>query len=156
MSTASEVHRAVVDAAGRDQEVTSKSDTQGIFEALLHSHANANNAGDSLAYSRLFTSDAIWMPPGAEPEYGPEQIRKSVQPYYDDATWSARFTPANALRVAEEWIYGIAHVDVTTTARADGAQSSFGLTATWLLQRQVSGEWLIARQMWNLKPDGAS
>ena len=116
-STASEVHGAMLDAAGRDQEVTGKSDTQEIFEALLHSYANANNAGDSLAYSQLFAADAIWMPPGAEPECGPEQIRKSVQPYYDDATWSTRFTPANALRVAEEWIYGIAHVDVGMSLR---------------------------------------
>jgi steroid delta-isomerase-like uncharacterized protein/uncharacterized protein (TIGR02246 family) len=128
-------------------------DTQEIFEALLHAYANANNAGDSLAYSRLFTADAIWMPPGAEPEYGPQQIRTSVQPYFDDATWSARFTPVDALRVAERWIYGIADVDVTTTAHGDGARSSFGLTATWLLQRQASGEWLIARQMWNPKAE---
>ena len=28
---------------------------------------------------------------------------------------------------------------------------AFKATTTWLLQRQPSGDWLIKRQMWNLK-----
>ncbi len=48
-------------------------------------------------------------------------------------------------------MYGIAHVDATTVAHADGATKSFSATKTWLLERQPTGEWLIKRQMWNLK-----
>jgi ketosteroid isomerase-like protein len=104
-----------------------------------------------VAYSKLFTQDAIRIPPGSEPEYGPDQIREGEQADYDVAKWSIRSTPIDALQIAEDWIYGIAHLDVATTAYADGAQSAFQATKTWLLQRQTSGEWLIARQMWNIK-----
>jgi hypothetical protein len=38
-----------------------------------------------------------------------------------------------------------------TVAHTDGAARSFKATKTWLLQIQTSGEWLIKRQMWNLK-----
>jgi ketosteroid isomerase-like protein len=36
-------------------------------------------------------------------------------------------------------------------AHTDGAKKAFQATKTWLLQRQPSGDWLIKRQMWNLK-----
>ena len=119
--------------------------------SMCERYASAVNASDSVAYSKLFTQDAIRIPPGSEPEYGPDQIREGEQADYDVAKWSIRSTPIDALQITEEWIYGIAHVDATTTAYADGAKSSFQATKTWLLQSKTSGEWLIARQMWNLK-----
>jgi ketosteroid isomerase-like protein len=118
---------------------------------MCESYASAVNANDSVAYSKLFTADAIRMPPGSEPEHGPDEIRQGEQADYDVARWSIRSTPVDALQIAEDWIYGIAHVDAATTAHADGATSSFQATKSWLLQKQPSGEWLIARQMWNLK-----
>lgn len=57
----------------------------------------------------------------------------------------------DALPIGQDWVYGIAEVDVNTVAHADGATKSFKATKTWLLQKQPSGEWLIKRQMWNLK-----
>ena len=129
--------------------------TEEVVRAMCEAYAAAVNANDSLAYSRLFTAEAVRMPPGSEPEYGPDQIRRGEQADYDVATWSIRSTPGDALRIADEWIYAIAHVDGTKTGHADGAKSSFQATKTWLLQRQSSGEWLIARQMWNLKPPAA-
>lgn len=122
-----------------------------VVESMCQSYASAVNDNDSVAYSKLFATDAIRIPPGSEPEYGPDQIRRGEQADYDVAKWSIRSTPVEALQIDERWIYGIAHVDVTTTSYADGAKSSFQATKTWLLQRQDSGEWLIARQMWNLK-----
>ena len=122
-----------------------------VVKSMCERYASAVNASDSVAYSKLFAQDAIRIPPGSEPEYGPDQIRRGEQADYDVAKLSIRSTPIDALQITEDWIYGIAHVDGTTTAYADGAKSSFQATKTWLLQRQASGEWLIARQMWNLK-----
>jgi uncharacterized protein (TIGR02246 family) len=129
----------------------SKKYADEVVESMCQSYASAVNANDSVAYSKLFAADAIRIPPGSEPEYGPEQIRQGEQADYDVAKWSIRSTPVDALQITEQWIYGIAHVDVSTTAYADGAKFSFQVTKTWLLQKQDSGEWLIARQMWNLK-----
>jgi ketosteroid isomerase-like protein len=122
-----------------------------VVKSMCERYASAVNANDSVAYSKLFTQEAIRMSPGSEPEYGPDQIRQGEQADYGVAKGSVRSTPIDALRIAEDWIYGIARVDAATTAYADGAKTSFQVTKAWLLQRQASGEWLIARQMWNLK-----
>lgn len=118
---------------------------------MCESYASAVNANDSRAYSKLFAANAVRIPPGSEPEYGPDEIAKGEQADYDIATWSIKSTPIDALQINEDWVYGIAHVDATTTAHADGATASFQATKTWLLQRQPSRQWLITRQMWNLK-----
>jgi uncharacterized protein (TIGR02246 family) len=125
------------------------------FIALCQFYARAVNASDSVAYAKLFAQDAIRMPPGTEPEYGSEAIQRSEQADYDVARWDVNMTPRDILPVADDWVYGIGDVDVSTVAHSDGATSNFRLTATWLLQRQSSGEWLIKRQMWNRKPDRA-
>ena len=124
-----------------------------VFEAMCQSYSSATNASDSVTYAKLFTQDAIRMPPGANPEYGPEQIQRGEQADYDVAKWNVKFTPRDALSIAEDWMYGIADVEVSTVAHADGETSNFRLTAAYLLQRQPSGEWLIKRQMWNRKPE---
>ncbi|HEV3362931.1 MAG TPA: DUF4440 domain-containing protein [Acidimicrobiia bacterium] len=129
------------------------SDADAILEAMCRSYSSAVNASDSARYSTLFTEDSIRMPPGADPEYGREQIQKGEQADYDLAKWNVAFTPRDALSIADEWLYGIADVDVSMVAHADGKTSDFRLTVTWLLQRQASSEWLIKRQMWNRKPD---
>lgn len=127
--------------------------TYEVVEAMCNSYSAAVNAGDSENYSKLFTEDAIRMPPGAVPEYGREKIREGEQRDYDVAKWKVVLTPRDALSVADGWIYGIADVEVAMVAHADGEKSNFRLTVTWLLQQQPSGTWLIKRQMWNRKPE---
>ena len=126
-------------------------DALDIVSAMCIAYASAVNASDSLAYSKLFTQDAIRMPPGSEPEYGPEQIRRGEQADYDAVRLSIRSTPVDAVQASDEWVYGIAQIEGTATKHADGVTSSFRAMKTWLLQRQPSGEWLIARQMWNMR-----
>lgn len=122
------------------------------FTALLQKYASATRSSDSAAYSRLFAEDAIRMPPGANPEYGPEEIQRGEQADYDVARWDPTFIARNVQPINDNWLYGIADVNVVTVAHADGTTSRFQLTATWLLHKQSSGEWLIKRQMWNRKP----
>ena len=137
------------------EQVTSSGAAREVVRSMCAAYASAVNASDSLAYSRLFTEDAIRMPPGAEPERGRDQIRKGEQASYDAARLSIRSTPADAIRLHERSIYAIADIEGTGTSHADGATFSFRATKTWLLEGQPSGEWLIARQMWNLKPTGS-
>lgn len=125
-------------------------DAMEIVRSMCIAYASAVNASDSLAYSRLFTRDAIRLPPGSEPEYGTEQIRRGEQADYDAVRLSIRSTPVDAVQASDEWVYGIAQIEGTATNHADGGMSSFRAMKTWLLQRQASGEWRIARQMWNI------
>ncbi len=126
-------------------------DSFEVVKSMCEKYQAAVNANDSSAYRMLFSSDAIRIPPGSEPEHGPDEISMSEQKDYDIAKWTIQSRPIDALRIDDDWVYGVAGVDVTTVAHADGAAKSFKATKTWLLNREPSGEWLIKRQMWNLK-----
>lgn len=126
-------------------------DAMKVVQGLCDKYQAAVSANDSAAYGKLFCEDAVRIPPGSEPEHGPRQIADSEQNDYDVATWTVRSRPLDALQIDDEWVYGIAVADVTTVAHADGQTNSFRATKTWLLHRAASGEWLIKRQMWNLK-----
>ena len=123
-----------------------------IVEIMCERYQAAVSANDSVAYSNLFCTDAIRMPPGAELEHGRDEIAQSEQGDYDQATWTVQSKPLDALWINVDWVYGIAHADIQTVAHANGVEKSFKATKTWLLQKQSSGEWLIKRQMWSLKP----
>jgi ketosteroid isomerase-like protein len=126
-------------------------DAMEVLETTCERYQAAVSANDSAAYRKLFAVDAIRIPPGSEPEHGPDAISKNEQKDYDVAKWNIISRPLDALRVNDDWVYGVAEVDVSTVAHADGATKSFKATKTWLLQKAPSGEWLIRRQMWNLK-----
>jgi ketosteroid isomerase-like protein len=126
-------------------------DPMEIVESMCERYQSAVSANDSSAYSQLFSTDAIRVPPGAEPEHGPEAIAKSEQKDYDVATWTIRSRPLDALWIADDWVYGIAEADVETVAHSDGASRSFKVTKSWLLHREPNGDWQIKRQVWNLK-----
>ena len=126
-------------------------DANEIVKSMCERYSAAVSANDSIAYGKLFAADAIRIPPGSEPEQGPDEILKSEQKDYDVAKWTCQSIPLNALRIDDEWVYGIAQANVNTVAYADGATKSFKAYKTWLLHKEKSGEWLIKRQMWNIK-----
>ncbi|MEO1351028.1 MAG: nuclear transport factor 2 family protein [Cyanobacteria bacterium J06635_15] len=126
-------------------------DANQIFKTMCEKYQTAVSANDSAAYQKLFAADAIRIPPGSEPEHSPEEISKNEQRDYDVAKWAVQLTPLDTLRIDDRWIYGIAQGNVNTVAFTDGATKSFKTTKTWLLHREDSGEWLIKRQMWNLR-----
>lgn len=127
-------------------------DADEVLKTMSDAYASAVNAGDSATYASLFADDAIRMPPGADLEHGPDEIRKAEQADYDTAKWTVEFAPRDALAIAEDWVYGIADGHVSIVPHTGGHGSDVRLTVTWLYQRQrASGEWLIKRQMWSLK-----
>ncbi len=126
-------------------------DANEVLKAVCKKYQAAVSANDSVAYGKLFAADAIRIPPGLEPEHGPEEILKSEQKDYDVAKWTCQSTPLDALRIDSEWIYGIAEANVNTVSYANGNINSFKAYKTWLLHKEESGEWLIKRQMWNIK-----
>jgi uncharacterized protein (TIGR02246 family) len=123
-----------------------------VVKSMCEAYARAVNASDSVAYGRLFTPDAIRIPPGAELEHGPEEIAKGEQASYDEGRLRIRSTPADVIEVGDGWIYALAHVDGQYVTHADGSTSEFRATKAWLLERHAFGKWLLARHIWNVRP----
>lgn len=129
-----------------------KTSAREVVRSMCEAYANAVNSADSVAYGRLFTPDAIRIPPGAELEHGPADIAKGEQAGYDDYRLTIRSTPVDVIDLGNGWIYALANVDGQAVARADGSTSRFRATKAWLLQQLPSGEWALARHMWNVRP----
>ena len=125
-------------------------DANEVVKAMCEKYSAAVSANDSVAYGKLFATDAIRIPPGLDPERGPEEILQSEQKDYDVAKWTCKSTPLDALLIDDEWVYGIAQANVNNVFYSDGATKSFKVYKTWLLHKEKSGEWLIKRQMWNV------
>lgn len=125
--------------------------TEKIVEAMCQRYAAAVSANDSKLYGSLFCQDAIRVPPGSEPEVGPKAIAASEQADYDLAHWTVTSRPLDALQISDGGVLGIAEASVETVNLADQTKRHFKATKFWLLERQPDGEWLIKRQMWNLK-----
>ena len=124
-------------------------DPMKIIEDLCTRYQTAVSANDSVAYGKLFAPDAIRVPPGSLPEHGPEAIAASEQRDYDLAEWTVQSRPLDAMRIDDEWVYGVAEADITLVEHESGVTKSLTANKVWLVQRQVSGDWLIKRQMWN-------
>ena len=120
------------------------------IEIMCERYQTAVSTSDSVTYRNLFCADAIRMPPGAGLEYGRDAIGDSEQSDYDQATWTVKLRALDALRINDNWLYGIAEADIHTVAHGNGGEKTFKATITWLLQKQSSGDWLIKRQMWSL------
>ena len=123
-----------------------------VVKAMCDAYARAVNASDSTAYGKLFTPDAIRIPPGSDLEHGREAIGKGEQASYDWGKLSIRSTPVDVIELGDDWIYALAEVEGEAVAHADGDASSFRATKAWLLHRQNSGDWLLARHIWNTRP----
>lgn len=126
-------------------------DANEVFQKMCEKYQAAVSANDSTAYRQLYAADAIRIPPKAQPEHGPDEIAASEQKDYDVAKWTVHLTPLDVLVINDQWVYGIAQGHVNTVNLADGTTKSFETTKTWLLHQEDSGEWLIKRQIWNLK-----
>lgn len=120
-----------------------------VVKAICESYQSSVSANDAVAYSSQFAPEAVRLPPGGKPEYGPDEIRRSEQSDYDVARWAIKVRPKQALRINDDWIYGIAETDIELVAHADGTKKTMTANKGWLLHRQPSGEWLIERAMWN-------
>ncbi|MDP6389222.1 MAG: SgcJ/EcaC family oxidoreductase [Alphaproteobacteria bacterium] len=126
-------------------------DPMKVIETLCERYQTAVSANDSAQYGSLFATDAIRVPPGGQPEHGPDAIAESEQNDYDVAKWSVQSRPLDAMLINDEYVYGVAEADITLVAHEDGATKSLKANKTWLVQKQPSGEWLIKRQMWNYR-----
>ena len=111
------------------------------------------NASDAVAYSKLFTTDVIWMKPGAPIRHSRDEIVADFGGAFEIYKVDIEMTPGDTIQISEGWIYGISHVDGILTEKASGSKNQFKFTVAQLIQKQVSGEWLVKRQIWNNKPD---
>ena len=129
------------------------SEADQVQKTICQSYMKTVNASDAVAYSKLFTTDVIWMQPGTPIRHGRDEIVADFGGVLETYKVDIEMTPGDTIQISEGWIYGISHVDGVATEKASGSKSQFKFTVAQLIQKQESGEWLVKRQIWNNKPD---
>jgi len=124
---------------------------QADREALNHvrkAHIAALNEGDVNAWAAAFTDDGVQMPPNAPANLGRENIRVWSQAFL--APFRVEFTLlVDEVQVAGDWAFERGMYTITLTPKAGGEPlQDIGKYIT-TYERQPSGAWGMARDIWN-------
>jgi ketosteroid isomerase-like protein len=114
-----------------------------IVADMCEANSNCVNSADLDKYAKLFTEDSIRMPPGSNPEHGPQQYIANDRDGYEKTKWQVALKVNDVLDISEDWVFGIVNAEGTMQSISGEESADFKFTATRLLQRRASGEWLI-------------
>ena len=112
---------------------------------------NAMAAGDVSAKMRLYTTDAVLMPPEGPVVSGQEAIRLWHEEFFKKGT-SPGVSKVDEIQVFGEWGFARGTFSGTVTPRPGGPPTS--VSEKWLVvvRRQGDGSWKIARDIWTQQP----
>ena len=114
----------------------------------------AMDAGDISAKMRLYTADAVLMPPEGSAVSGQEAIRLWHEALFKKAT-SQGVSKVDEIQILGEWGFARGTYSGTVTPRSGGQRSSVSEKWLVLVRLQADGSWKIARDIWNEKPQPA-
>lgn len=143
---------AAVFNAGRAELVlqpTLNPQEQAMANLLVEYEDRINNQ-DAVAFSQLFTEDAIRMGPNSGYEVGREGIRAAQQGRFDQFHFDVTFF-IHDVRQHGRWGDGIAFVNAQLTPLSGGSPVHVAFRTLFVFQHTNQG-WLISRQMWNMQP----
>ncbi len=115
-----------------------------ILEAL-----DVIRSDDFDRYFDLFTDDAVWMMPSSFKDVHVDEARTFYR-----FTQKFRFdqeTSVDEIVVSGEWAYVRVSFNGYLRAKADDGSPPLRSVSRhiWILQRQLDGQWKIARDIWN-------
>ena len=128
--------------------MTSASDEQQIRD-LLTTYENALETGDAALATSIYADDAVVMGNEMPTSEGPE-IRRTFEVNFDLIRLDVDFT-LDGLVIDGNVAYGITRSEGTITKLATGDTIPSSARELFVFARQ-SGEWKIARYMFNKMP----
>ena len=124
-------------------------DLRGIMEAENARWLKAYNTNDPMAFSEMYTKDAVLLPPGSEPVHGQQAIEQF---------WENRLKPGNRKNHTFEIVsvlqdgqlaYQVARWTVLVTKETGETTKASGNTVR-IFEHQPDGGWLTKVHIFNL------
>jgi uncharacterized protein (TIGR02246 family) len=133
---------------------TARAQEDAIRKLVGEAYDKAMAAGDVSAKMRLYTADAVLMPPEGPAVSGQEGIRLWHEALFKKGT-SPGVSKVEEIQVFGEWGFARGTFSGTVTLRP-GAPPT-GVSEKWLVivRRQGDGSWKIARDIWTQEPESA-
>jgi len=130
------------------KNVDSRNDVSQI-KTLLKGYEHVLNASDVNGILKLYAHDGVFMPQHSPSHVGTDAIRIAYENVFEAIDLDVEFDIIEVEVLSDQWAFARTTSSGTTTINADGAKVSEGNQELFLLQKQLDGEWKIARYIFS-------
>jgi len=119
------------------------------IKTLLKGYERVLNASDVNGILKLYAKDGVFMPQHSPSHVGTDAIRIAYEHVFEAIDLDVEFDIIEVEVLSEQWAFARTTSSGTTTINANGAKVSEGNQELFLLEKQISGEWKIARYIFS-------
>jgi uncharacterized protein (TIGR02246 family) len=112
---------------------------------LLAKYQDALNDSDSAAVTRLYADDGVFMPPYSQSAVGVAAVRQAYDAVFQAIKLSVKFSVAEVVEMAPNWVFARTNSAGTVTIHATGAKSAEANQELFIFRKATDGNWKIAR-----------
>ena len=112
---------------------------------VLAKYQDALNDSDTAAVMRLYADDGVFMPPYSQSAIGAAAVRQAYEAVFKAIKLSVKFSVAEVVEMAPNWVFARTNSAGTTTINATGAKSGEANQELFIFGKGGDGSWKIAR-----------
>jgi uncharacterized protein (TIGR02246 family) len=112
---------------------------------VLAKYQDALNDSDAAAVVRLYADEGIFMPPYSQSAVGAAAVRQVYEAVFKAIKLSVKFSIAEVVEMAPNWVFARTNSAGTTTVNATGAKSAEANQELFIFRKGSDGKWKIAR-----------
>jgi len=112
---------------------------------VLAKYQDALNGSDTNAVMRLYADDGVFMPPYSQSAIGAAAVRQAYDAVFKAIKLSVKFSVAEVVEMAPNWVFARTNSAGTTTINATGAKSAEANQELFIFGKGGDGSWKIAR-----------
>ncbi len=119
------------------------------IESVLAKYERALNASDTDTVMTLYADDSVFMAQHSAPSVGREAIRRAYDGVFGAIDLDVRFTVDEVIQASPQWAFARTRSEGFVTINATGDKAPEGNQELFVLAKQDSGEWKIARYIFS-------
>ena len=112
---------------------------------VLAKYQDALNDSDTNAVMRLYADDGVFMPPYSQSAIGAAAVRQAYEAVFKAIKLSVKFSVAEVVEMAPNWVFARTNSAGMTTINATGAKSAEANQELFIFGKGSDGSWKIAR-----------
>ena len=111
---------------------------------VLAKYQDALNKSDTDAVMKLYAFDGVFMPQNSPSSVGADEVRKAYNAVFQTIKLTVKFTVAEVVEIAPNWVFARTKSAGTVKVHASGAGGPEANQELFLFQK-IDGVWKIAR-----------
>lgn len=115
------------------------------IEQLLRTYEKELNASNTSAIIPLYTKDGVFMPQNSPSQIGTEALRAAYDQVFANITLAVTFDIAEIVVASPDWAFARTNSVGNVTIMATGDRAPEANQELFVLNRDDSGSWKIAR-----------